>query len=123
MALGDSYTIPLASVPGTSGKRQILLAGRVVFTTSGAIDTTNSDTPGVTPTKPTGTGLYLLTFPACAKAYGVVMYYDASGGDTVATGKTCVATTGLLHFTVTEDDTIADATSGDYLDYIIVGES
>jgi hypothetical protein len=126
MALGDVYSVPTRAVPSTTGKTRICLVGKVVFTTSGAVDTTNSVTPQVTPSK-TGTGAYRLTIPKCANVVAVVTYHNANGSSIVsATGGAISETNGTVDFlthTNTASDVADNAASGDYLSYIIWGDA
>lgn len=126
-AVGELMAAPLDAALSSSGGRYRLLVGRVVFTTSGAVDTTNSISPsGVTPSKPSGTGLYRLTFPVCKNVFCVgLVVRDESGGIDSAVGKTASATAGTYDFTTHTQgatDATANATSGDSVDYCLICE-
>lgn len=121
-AVADFNKTPLRVVPTANALGSVVLAGKVVFTTAGAIDTTNSITPRVTPSQVSG-GLYRLTLDGGCKAlFCTANYYDASGGSDAVTGKVATASTGVIDLTVSAGGTPGAATSGDSLHYIIVAE-
>jgi len=116
------------TVPAASDARQLVLTrGRIVLTTSGAIDATNSVTPGgFTVTKETGTGLYSVTHPETVRGSVFWQYYNAAGGNTLGqTGDIhtlgATAKSQIQVFTLASGDA-ADGASGDYIDWIFVGE-
>lgn len=127
MALGDVWAHPPRAVPSTSGKQRVVITGKVVFTTSGAVDTTNSVTPQVTPSKPSGTGIYQLTFPKGANIVCQFTYHNADNTKLLsATGGPISEANGTAQFIVIDNkatDAAVNATSGDYVSYTIWGDS
>ena len=111
--------------PISRSQKTVIAAGRLVFTTSGAVDSTNSVLPaGCTAEKPSGTGLYTLTFPACKNLFVLGLNYnDASGGADTVTGKSVLACTGRVTFTTKSSGSAATATSGDSVDFAVILEA
>lgn len=125
-ALGDLPASCFAHVTGATGRRKIALSGKVVFTTSGAVDTTNSDTPFVTPSKPSGTGKYRLAMPGGSKFRCTFCYHNADSTSILGVTGGAIDETNMTidfqTFTQGATDAAANATSGDYVTYMIEGE-
>lgn len=127
-AIGDALAIPLTVIPSATQRRRVSFSGKVVFGSSGAIDTTNSVTPAVTPTK-TGTGTYRLTFNPGLNVRAQFTYFNNNGsGIIMATGLAISEANGTVDFiVVTQGATDAAAnpggTSGDYVCYTIEADA
>jgi len=127
--LGNLQANPVAGLPPTTaGRRLVLGYGRIALTTSGAIDTTNTRVSyGFTPAKETGTGLYSVTHPKCVTGAMFWSYYNAAGNNTIgATGDTHVLSTtckSQIQTYTLADGAAADGASGDYIDFLFVGEA
>lgn len=79
-AMGDLSRWPLEATKANVVRSRI----KLVLTTAGAVDTTNTEYPSsdFSVTKPSGTGVYDVVFPKCKKATAVA-YVQKSAAATV----------------------------------------
>lgn len=70
---GDMGSLPLRAL----ARNAILATAEVTFGASGAVSSTVVD-PGVSITKPAGTGIYRVSYPNCNKARGWAILFNAA---------------------------------------------
>jgi len=112
-----------------AGTRVALLKVKATFGTSGAISSYADSTTGVVVAKPTGTGVYTITATGCQNLIlmGEPAYVDATFANrTSLTVNSNTAGVITLQCAV-EDNTsgiavIADATSGDSMECVLLAE-
>jgi hypothetical protein len=118
--------VPVLGATHSDGLRPVILCGRILVGTSGAVSSSSSLPNGCTVAE-TATGVYTVTAPSFAPnvgPHGFCTMFDASGGDTYATGKTCSQTAGVCTLVISTfgaDGSAEEPASSDYIDFMLVG--
>ena len=115
--------------PMKSTKADVIHASvRVVATTSGAVDTTNTEYPSPSGysvvKKGATTGVYDVTFPPCYKVLyiGATVRYQTGDVDSISGSADVDASAGTWQFTCYDGGTAEDLTSGDKVDLLIIAQ-
>lgn len=120
-SIGDYLRSIIRCIPWATTAQATVLTYDLYFTTSGAVDTTNSiGAPGVSVTKPAGTGLYRIAYPACKYASVQLTHHvPTTAADRTSQLTAKIPTSGTADFTTLAAGSAANATSGDRVDITI----
>lgn len=121
---------PVLGVPqGSDARQYVLTGGRVLFGASGAVSDSSVLPSGFTATKETssGTGVYSIQYPETVRGRAVAQYYCAPtlGSARAITGnRNTLGSSRKVFFQVYTHATGAavQPTSGDYFEWIFLGE-